>query len=476
MYASTPLLVFALLLVGCPPSEDSVAEPTPDTDDTELDSEMALDDLAWELHTEIESLVHVRWTQPVPATVHVEFRSADAEDWLATPAQELEGGQAEFLLLGIPYETEFVFRLVQDTGAEAGPITLEEQTGTTGTLPEGMPLPTVQVSVPEQYDTTGPYLLGSVDQEPGGWVHGTFWKFIIDREGRVLWAHETQDSLWTTYMQPSRDGKDILFDAFSFWGFWDGGARSEVNRMKIDGTITHTYDTPGGHHSFVEVEDEAIVWGASNWGPENLVKVDKEGNQTTVWSCSDFHFSIGAQASCMSNTLSWEPESDTFLVSFYTTNTVVQVDHASGEALRWFGEELDGSYGFDPETSAFTWQHGAYWIEENRLLTSTHRTDVPSTEAETVCREYVVDDETQTLTNVWSFGEGEGWHALTSGEATRLPNGNTLHNVGSYGAMREVTPDGTIVWAVDWRSDLLDAEERLIGRATFVTDLYAFAP
>jgi hypothetical protein len=67
-----------------------------------------------------------------------------------------------------------------------------------------------------------------------------------------------------------------------------------------------------------------------------------------------------------------------------------------------------------------------------------------------VVREYAVDEATQTLQEVWSFGTGQGVYGDTLGEAWRLPAGNTLHNYGSEPRVREITPDGVVVWDIVW--------------------------
>jgi len=89
---------------------------------------------------------------------------------------------------------------------------------------------------------------------------------------------------------------------------------------------------------------------------------------------------------------------------------------------------------------------------------------------ETAAREYEVDDASETLVEVWNFGLGEGIYGDTAGEAHRLENGNTLHNYGSAGHLREVTSEGEIVWEVEWPGN------KLLGRTVFLEDLYAFAP
>jgi hypothetical protein len=43
-----------------------------------------------------------------------------------------------------------------------------------------------------------------------------------------------------------------------------------------------------------------------------------------------------------------------------------------------------------------------------------------------------------------------------------------LHNYGSSGHLREVTPDGEIAWEVEWPGT------RLLGRSVFIDDLYTF--
>ena len=105
--------------------------------------------------------------------------------------------------------------------------------------------------------------------------------------------------------------------------------------------------------------------------------------------------------------------------------------------------------------------------DEGTLLISAK---VSQNGTETVAREYTFDDDTETLTEVWSFGEGEGVYGSEMGEAHRLGNGNTLHNYGSTPRIREATPDGAVVWDVTWSSGTY------IGRSEVIADLYALWP
>lgn len=451
-----PTALAAALAIGCD-------EPVDDDDTTETYTEVQVEGVSWSLNPEIESLVLVSWTQLAPATAHLEY-SFDEGEWLGSRAREVGEGTQEQLLLGIPYATDVTFRVVNDFGD--GPLSTGDFAATTGAQPPTLPPPELLAGDPSSFEPTGRYLLGSVNEEYGGWVGGNYWTFIIDRQGRVVWARLTPDRDFTIYVRVSADGDDILIDQPTYWTDWDGGAGSRVHRIKIDGSVVQSYDTPGLHHAFVDLPDGSIVWGAADEFDETLEKLRPDGTQETLWGCSEYLASIDYPLWCQSNTLYWHEGSDSFLYSFYTFDSVLQIDHASGEVLRSFGQ-APGSWSFDPEDSAFWFQHGCTFTDEGTLLTSSHRT---VEDDEGVAREYALDEDGQVLREVWSFGLGEGIEILKAGEAHRLPGGNTLHNYGTSSRVREVTPDGEVVWDVSWGAG------RLLGRTVLLDDLYDFAP
>ena len=465
-------MFIAALSLGCE-SQGEFAGPDDDDSGGDDDSAVLDDDdttedgpitgVSWRLHDEIETLVYVTWTQSDDAVATVEYRF-EGDDWMHTPQVALAAGEHEALLLGIPYETDVTFRVVHDPDDE--PATSAEHTATTGAWPDGLPHPYLVGSDATQWDPTGNYLLGSINSEPGGWVGGNYWKFILDREGRVVWAHLTPDNAWSIYLRVSQDGDDILYDDFTYWSIWDEGAGSRVHRIKIDLSLVQTYDTPGGHHAFTELPDETLAWGAAGWDSETLERGNPDGTTETLWDCGAFHDSVGISTMCQSNALYWHEPTDSFLYSFYTTETVVEIDATTGETLRYFGH-MPGAWGFDPEDSAFFWQHGVTYTDTDTLLVSTHSMAGSN---ELVVREYELDEPNETLTQVWSFGEGESCHGPYAGEAHRLPGGNTLHNFGSGALIREITPSNEIAWEVQWSSD------RLLGRSVWLEDLYVFAP
>lgn len=463
---AVPVLVAWLVVwcAGCPGDDDDTDVPDDDVaDDDSAEDDEPIADVAWRLHDEIESLVYVTWTQADPATTHVEF-SFDEGEWLSSPAEENDAGESEALLLGIPYDTEFTFRLVYELGD--GPVTTDEQSAETGALPGDFPVPALLESDDAAYEPTGRYLMSSINAYNGGWTGGDYYKFIMDRRARIVWTLLTPDNSWSIYLRVAQNGEDILWDDFTYWSGWDDGADSQVHRMKIDGTILESTPTPGGHHAFTELPDGTIVWGAASWWSETLEKVGTDGIQRTVWDCTEFMDAIGEGDYCQSNALYWHETTDSFLYSFYSTSHVVEIDGATGATLKILGH-VNGAWAFEPEESAFYWQHGATFTDDGTLLLSTYSGEDSS---ELAAREYELDEAGETLREIWSFGEGEGVYGDTAGEAHRLPGGNTLHNYGSGCRLREVTRDGAVVWDVDWEGS------KLLGRSVFIEDLYAFAP
>ncbi len=473
-----PLLLLLLLwpAAACHRERDTGGETAADTDtDADTgDTDAAPPDtgtpatdaralqIRWRLHEEIASIVYVTWDQVVPGTSHVEV-DVDGT-WVPTPSAVRAAGPAEQIAMGIPFGTSFGLRVMVDDGS--GAWTSSRREAATGALPSGFPRPRLVAAEPSAWEPSGRFLVGSVNASEGGWVAGVFWKWIMDRQGRVVWALATPDHRWTLWMTPARNGADLLWDEFTYWSDWDSGLGSRVHRRRLDGTEVAIYATPGGHHAFVELPGDVLVWGAADPVSETLQERASDGTERTLWSCSDFHGEIGVAERCQSNALFWDEAADTFLYSFYTTDSVLEVAHATGEVVRVLGH-LPGAYTFDPEASAFWWQHGVTRTPSGTLLLSTHASEGDD---EAVAREYAVDDEARVLRQVWSFGEGLGTQARTNGEALRLPGGNTLHNYGSGGVLKEVTPEGRVVWQVTFDSN------RLLGHTTWLGDLYALVP
>lgn len=427
-------------------------------------TEAPVSGVSWALHPDYVTLVKVSWTQDEAVdSCHLQF-SVDKGEWMESPpVAPCDAGAHEQWLFGVPEEWEVVFRVVNVVRGTPVP-SAQDWNATTGAIPDKFPLPTITVSDPAAYFPAR-WILGSLNDNDGGWTGGTYWTFIMDRKGRVVWVRKTPDKKWTLYPRISRDGTHFLIDENTYWSTFDGGEDSILQRLTLDGEIFATYGLPGLHHSWDELPDTTIVWGSVQGQGEELRVQKPDLTQYMLWDSETWMDAIGqTRGSVQSNTVNWEDRNNSVLFSFYTNDTVVEVAMADGATLRQWGE-WPGSYAFDPADSQFRWQHGTNYTDDGHLLLSTHPEDNRTKEQR--AREYYVDDANQTLVEVWSYGEGTKKFAPTAGEIYLLSNGNRLMNYGGDAGIREIDANDQIVWDADWDSDYL------VGHTTLLDDLYA---
>jgi hypothetical protein len=410
------------------------------------------------LDEDFPTLLTVHWEQGAASRAWVEY-SVDEGVWMSSPPREVPAGPVAQLLLGLPFEHELIVRIANDFGP--GPLYSEPFDASTGASPPGLPLATVLRAEPVSWDPDTPWLLLSLSNvdETG------MFTLILDRQGRAVWARPNRAGTAAMHPRLSHDGTQLLIDESTFWSVFDGGRESSVVRMHIDGTVVEIIDTPGLHHPFTELPDGSLAWPAHEAGDEHITVRAPDGSSERIFACRAFQEQHGyTEAWCGSNTLWYDPRTERFLYSLYSSQAVLELDR-QGTVLRHFGQ-LEGAWSFEPADAAFWWQHGAHLTEQGTLLLSS---ELREDGEETVVREYALDDERQTLQLVWSYGEGEGILAEVMGEAHRLPGGNTLHNYGSATRVRELSPEGDIVWDVDWDTITL-------GRSEPLEDLYALLP
>jgi len=451
MHPSLRGLLPLLLLVGCPPHGETGGP---------RQVEPWVSEVGWELHPEFGSIVRVNWTQEHHCDSRVEYRF-DGDAWLSTPTLLRDVGDHAQLLLGVPYDTELQLQVVTDAGAVVQRSAV--QAAHTSPAPSPVLQPTLRAADPTRWESTGQWLLGSMNTTMPGWQTGEFWTFILDRQGRLVWARQTPELLFTLQVHQAADGAGILVDETTFWSLWDFDEPSMVHRMTIAGTVVDSYEIADANHPYTELPDGRLAWwGMPGEGEGELKILEADGSVTTVWSCLEFFDTLGIEGSCLGNTVSWRASDDSFLVSLALQNLVIHIDHATGATLRVFGQD-EQAWSFDPPESGFWLQHGVAFTDTGTLLLSTHAGDDDETG---VAREYSLDEDAQVLRQVWSYGEGLGVSAGLGGEAQRLPGGNTLHNYGTTPRVKEITPDGDVVWDADWEI------ERLIGHTTWLEDLY----
>ena len=284
--------------------------------------------------------------------------------------------------------------------------------------------------------------------------------FLSDREGYFAWSWDCAPGSMVPEIARSRDGEDILYNEFSQDRSVDTGT---IWRVNLRGEVVDSIRTMQAHHTFEELPDGTMAFLAvdvrftETWGNvvgDRIVELAPDGTTRDVFSTWDWFevkendaFNAGFYPQghdwTHGDSLFYDEDRDTYLLSFRNIDTVAEVDRSTGTLLQHLGGE-DSGYTFLPPGSAFTYPHSVQRLTSGHLLlTASGEIDGSM---QTWASEYAVDESAGTLEEIWTYGRGEGFFAYALGGARRLDNGNTLVNWGTVGLLREVTPRGEVVW------------------------------
>ena len=461
-----------VLLIGCgpvtidgaPPSSTETGADTgaPTVDDTGQPplSGALFSDISGAPHDDVATVLVAEFSLSEAAdAVWVAFTFED-EVWHESPPRALDAGLHSIPLLGIPADTEVTFELYGQVG-DVLHTSAAQHTASTGALPSD-----VSDADLLAYDTDKagdePFLLTSIDVGSYNF-YGPCYTVIIDRQGRVVWYRETSDSRLTMFPRVSEDGTHILIDGTTYYTF--NGTEPSITRITLDYSQEEERMIPNMGLTYDELPDGTILYDYNEDSYRYYIQaLYPDGSTEQIWSCYSWlsQYQSPGYWDCAPNTVLHNAAEDTIIYSMFETSTVVEVSWQTGEVVRQWGQ-LAGSWAVDPPSSNFELQHYPNYTPDGTLIVSTH---IPGQPGQQRAREFTVDDETQTLTEIWTYGEGVSNYADYAGEAKRLENGHTLQGFGTNGAIHEISEDGELLWGVQWRN-------KLLGTATFVADLYA---
>jgi hypothetical protein len=439
-------------------SDSGASETGPDGGGDGGGARLDLPELSLELHPELRTVLVARWTQAEEVD-HAWLTYSFEDQVLVTPSRSLQPGEQQQALLGIPPLTTVSVSLSLERGSEAitGPLV----EAVTGALPADLVLPDLvqwdpAASSPERY------LLTSVDVG-GANFYGPFYVIILDRQGRVVWYEPVTDSRLCWQPRLSLDGSHLVYEASTAYVF-TGGVQPSITRLSLDLAQREETVIEGFGLAWAELPSGGFVFDHAETGTEFHVEtLAPDGERARVWSCYPWMAPQDRSYwACAPNAIVYDPDRNTVIYSMFETSTVVEVDLESGELLRHFGQLADG-YAFDPSSTTFDLQHYPNWTASGSLLVSTHQLGVRDRQ---FVREFEVDEASETLIQTWSYDLPSDHYAQYGGAALRLGNGNTLISVGTDGAILEVSPEGQIVWELDFKG-------HLVGNVTALDDLYA---
>lgn len=426
------------------------------------------------VHDDVNTILVVTWTQAMAAEeVWLEFTFEEGNVMASRPKSG-EAGPHRDVVLGVPGDTDVTVRVMSRAGG--ADYRSSDYTGHTDPVPSGMPEPTV-VDYDPSIASPDRYLFGSVEDSPdsvqqsrNNYYSGQFWLYIMDRKGRIVWYYNNPaNNASSTFQRMARDGGEYIWI--------DQGRRGDqgVIKMTLDHEYFETIDVPVG--DCIDVTEEGTL----------LYDVDGElfewtegGGSRSIWSC---HAELELEPNCYSNTVNYNPDTDSVVMSFPEPGAVVEIDRQSGEMVGYYGNQ-QGAWAFDPpltmppEEWRFGIQHFPNITAAGTLLVSSHLPphdtfqSAPSPNEHSFV-EFRINRDTETLTEIWRYTEGPEWpHA--KGMAIRMANGNTLANYGTGGVIREITPTKQTAFMVKW--DIPGNEDfynKMVGHNELIDDLYA---
>ncbi len=433
---------------GTTGTTDTGTDTPSDSGTTGVDT-LTITEVSGEVNEQIVTVIHVDFTLSAAATTHVAFHTGD-DDWRVSPTAESEAGENSTVIVGVPPETEVTWKLVAEAGSQT--VESDEQMTPTWALPSDFPEFLLAENDPTGWEY--PYILGTVGTSAiNQWV-----LFMLNRDGQVVWYWYLDHGFWAPYVKLSLDNRSILFNARN-----SPEDDRRIYRIGIDGITHQEWRLDGMTHAFAELEDGSLVYPKEVGTDEEVTRVYPDGTTEEIWSCSGWWAETGSvNQPCFHNGLNWYEDRGTFLISFYNINTVAEVDFTTGTTVRSFGD-VKTSYEFTDADVSFDFQHHPTWTSRGGLMVTTS-----DPRNETWAREFEVDEASESITQIWTYGEGEGLEAETIGEATRLENDNTLMNWGSMPQIREVKLDGTVVW------DGFMSQSSFMGRIQPVMDPYDY--
>ncbi len=437
-------------------------------------SDAWVSDVEIAVHDRVNTVLVVAWNQTQAADATWLDFGLDGEPRMTSRPGSGALGERRDVVLGVPGDAEVSLRIVSKRGQTA--YQTREHRFRTEPLPSRMPRPQVLSYRPE---LAGPerWLFGSVEDSEGGspynYYLNTFWLYIMDRQGRIVWYYaDPSTNATTSFQRRARDGAYIVLEkrCYSCLNFSES-----IVKMTLDWTTFEEIPVSGLADAIDVTSDGSLLYDANS----ELMERTADGEVRSIWSCRR-HFGPGL--SCYTNTINWDSRRDSVLMSYPYLGTVVEIDRQSGELMAQYGNAR-GSWEFAPPASTppkawkFEFQHFPNFTPSGSLLVSSHMPGCTETEVPVAHQhafvEFDVDRTRQRLIEKWRYTGGPEW-PRAKGMAIRTASGNTLANYGTGGVIREITPGKQTAWHVKFDApEGDDFFNKMVGHNELIDDLYA---
>ena len=181
-------------------------------------------------------------------------------------------------------------------------------------------------------------MVGAVENSPNTctndscYFHSVWWLYILDRQGRVVWYYADGTSTdVSSFPQIARDGEYLFVEKRNF----NLSGTPSVLKMTLDReTYSASVTVPDLSDGVDMTSDGKLLYDTEERTRPNseLREMDKAGTVRTIWKCPTTGFN-----NCYSNVVSWDPATDTVLLSFPEANRIAQIDRKAGTLVATYG-------------------------------------------------------------------------------------------------------------------------------------------
>ncbi len=437
-----PLLVLLALplLPACTAKSDDKAVDSSGGSDDPIDGAYALDVTA-ELGATV-TVVIVRWSTAAPTIGHVVF-GTDTAYGSTTNSTEL-GTDHEVLLLGNTADTEVHFRVVVESDGILAPT--EDYTITTGSLPSGIPFFTASGELDGEWAFNVIPTQGTAPAVT-----------IVNAKGETVWYYlpvVKEGNLMRSLL--SHDRKSVILGHAGIQGNLDAG---RLQWISLDGGTVTEVAVPGFDHDLAELPDGTVCMvtveertreDGSPWGADTLLELRPDGTTVEIFNAWDAFEDPESLPSARApnwthgNGLDYWPEEDAYLFSMKELGSIAKIPRATGE-IEWMIDGKLNQFDFgDDEVVAL--QHQFEMLANGNLLLFDNGTQERGYSRAV---ELDIDEEALTATQVWDYVRDPSVFVAAKGDVHRFSNGNTEVVWSTQGEIQVVTPDGTLVWALN---------------------------
>lgn len=286
------------------------------------------------------------------------------------------------------------------------------------------------------------------------------WAVILDNEGRYVWWHKLKLAALRTRL--SVDRKAVLAHVDAEWSTNLG----TIIRIPLDGSPQQETKVPGSHTDFVEFEPDKYAvlgrtvrtfqGGTRKLVSETIMEVPRGGQAKEVWNAFD-HFTPDltvqygkgsynpdpeAEAWSHFNSISYNAKDKAYMLTARNLDMVIKVPRDTFK-VAWVLGGTQSSFDLGVDKDEVELPHSAQLLESSVLVFNNG-----SLQPGNCSRAVELLLSGAKASKVWSHNPAACHQIGALGDATRLPNGNTLVNWSTAGLMEEVTLSGELVWSV----------------------------